>query len=125
MKNRIRSQYGLMLFELVIVIGFFAVFAAIFLRIFLSAHQLYVQSNNLSHAIVAAENAAECFKSGADPILFYDKDWNPTAEKDASYKLTLNVMSQEDINTANIIVKSKDGAEEFSLTVKKLKEMSS
>ena len=38
MKKRIASGYGITLFEIVIVIGFFAVFSAVFVRLFLSAH---------------------------------------------------------------------------------------
>lgn len=125
MKKRIGSGRGLMLFELVIAIGFFAVFAAIFLHIVFSARQLSEKNNNLSHAIIAAENAAECFKAGAEPTLFYNEDWNPSDESSAAYKLSLDISSNEGVSTAYITVNDKNGGEVFSLTVKTLEEMRS
>lgn len=125
MKKRIGSGYGLMLFELVIAIGFFAVFAAIFMHIVFSARQISEENNNLSHAIIAAENAAECFKVGAEPTLFYNEDWNPSEESASAYELTLNISSKEGVSTANITVKDENGGEVFCLTVKTLEEMNS
>ena len=74
MKKRIASGYGITLFEIVIVIGFFAVFSAVFVRLFLSAHSNAARSADVSRAVAAAENVAECFKSGAEPTLYYDDE---------------------------------------------------
>ncbi|MDF2839062.1 MAG: hypothetical protein K0S60_765, partial [Evtepia sp.] len=67
MKRRLSTGYGLILFELMIAIAFFAVFATIFLRIFISAQRISEESSELSHAIIAAQNAAECFKADEAP----------------------------------------------------------
>lgn len=115
-----RTSYGneLTLLELIIVIGLFAVFMVVNLRIFASAHKISEDSDRLSHAIIAAENAAECFKAGLDPILSYDASWLPTAENRAEYVLTLEKSSKNDVSTAEIAVTDKNDGEIFNLTVK-------
>lgn len=115
-----RTSYGneLTLLELIIVIGLFAVFMAVNLRIFASAHKISEDSDRLSHAIIVAENAAECFKAGLEPTLSYDEGWLPTLENRAEYVLTLEESSQNDVNTAEITVTDKNGGEIFNLTVK-------
>lgn len=115
-----RNSYSneLTLLELIIVIGLFAVFSAVNLRIFASAHKISEDSDRLSHAIVAAENAAECFKAGLEPALSYDEGWLPTQENLAEYVLTLEQFSQSGVSTAEITVTDKTDGELFSLTVK-------
>lgn len=122
MRKRIHFRHGLMQFELLIAIGFFAVFATIILRLFISAQQISLQSNNLSHAIMTAENAAECVKAGTEPAVFYNADWVPSEKKESAYKLTLETVPEEGVNTTIITVKDKAGTEMFSLTVKTLRE---
>ena len=124
MKKRLDSGHGLMLFELLIAIGFFAVFATIFLRLFLSAQQTSLQSNNRSHAIIAAESAAECVKAGSEPAIYYDADWSASDQAEAAYSLTLATASEAGVDTTEITVMDKSGAEIFSLTVKTLREVS-
>jgi len=122
MRKRIDSGHGLMLFELLIAIGFFAVFATIILRLFISAQQISLQSNNLSRAIMAAENAAECVKAGTEPAVFYNEDWVPSEQNESAYRLTLETVPEEGVSTTIITVKDKADTEIFSLTVKTLQE---
>lgn len=115
----------LTLLELIIVIGLFAVFSAVNLRIFASAHKILEESDRLSHAVIAAENAAECFKAGLEPNLFYDEGWLPTEEKSAEYVLTLEEATQNGVSTAEITVTDKNDGKLFTLTVKAPTEVSS
>ena len=122
MSKRISSGHGLMLFELIIAIGLFAVFAVVFLRIFLSANQISKKNNELSHAIIAAQNAAECFKADAMPTLYYDESWEPSDEGRAVYRLTLAEVARGDIDSAEIAVLDNNGSEIFTLLVNKLED---
>lgn len=122
MKKRIGSGYGLTLFELIIAIGFFAVFASVCMRIFLSARQSSDQNTELNHAIIVAENAAECFKAGIDPVLYFDDNWNPIGENDATYRLDVTISYEDRKKTADITVIDKEGEEVFSLKAKALEE---
>lgn len=118
MNRRTGYSNELTLLELIIVIGLFAVLSAVNLRIFSSAHNISADSDRLSHAIIAAENTAECLKAGLEPALFYDKCWLPTDENIAEYVLTLEQSSQSGVSTAEITVNDKNDGELFSLTVK-------
>lgn len=119
MKKRISSGYGLTLFELVVVIGFFAVFAGVFVRLFFSARETARASANESRAILAAQNAAECFKSGAQPRLYYDDAWRPTREAGAAFRLQLETSAANGVETETITVSEAGGGTLYALTVKK------
>lgn len=121
MKKRMSFHSKLMLLELALVIGFFAVFAAVCLRIIISAHQTSEKNVRLTNAIIAVENAAECFKAGKDPIIFYDGDWNPAEESEAAYIVEHDFSSQDGFSTVKIKVRDEKGGEIFSLTVNSLK----
>jgi Tfp pilus assembly protein FimT len=118
-KRRISSGYGLTLFELVIVIGFFAVFAGVFVRLFLSAHETAQTSADESHAVLAAQDAAECFKSGAQPQLYYDDAWRPAQEAGAAFCLQLETGASAGVETETITVSKAGGGALYALTVKK------
>lgn len=122
MKRNIRSGYGLTLFELVIVIGFFAVFAAVFVRLFFSAKQRSDRSADESRAVLAAENAAECFKSGEEPVLYYNEKWQPASKTGAVYKLSLEPSSADGVAAETITVLNAKGESLFTLTVKRLED---
>ncbi len=123
MKRRGRSGHGLVLFELIIAIGFFVLFAAVCLGIFFAAHQISGENRALSGAITAAENAAECFKANTDPVLFYTGDWVPTDRAGAAFYLTVDTQAGQKVKTALITVAEMDGDELFALTVKSLEEI--
>ena len=98
MKNRALSGSGMFLIELLIGLLIFAIASAICLRIFVAANHISTGSVELNHAVVAAQNSAECFKStGGDMpetagllggdlsegdtalTLYFDADWNKVA----------------------------------------------
>lgn len=120
MKRRISSGYGLSLFELVIAIGFFAVFAAVFVRLFFTAHETAKNSADVGSAVIAAQNAAECFKAGTDAELFFDDEWRPTKSSGAAFHLRLSDSADHGVVTEKIDVCSASGETLYTLTVKKM-----
>ena len=120
MKKRISTGYGLSLLELVIVIGFFAAFAAVFVRFFFAAQTKAANSADVSSAVIAAQNAAECFKAGTAPELFYDEEWRPTKQAGAAFYLTLADSTASGVVTEKIDVQRAAGETLYSLTVKKM-----
>ena len=118
MKKRIRSGYGLMLFELVIAIGFFSLFAAVCTHILFSARQAANEAGTLNHAILTAQNAAERFKSDIDPVRYYTESWEETDEARAAFLLHLDVSTHGGVRSALITVSEHGGKALFSLTVK-------
>ena len=123
MKKHFGFGTELTLLELIIAIGLFAVFAALDLRVFAEANSLEKESDRQSHAVIAAENAAECFKAGEAPALYYDGNWFPTDKGNAEYIVTVEKSSSAGIETARFSVMDKND-ELFALTAKAFKEAS-
>lgn len=107
-----RSATGLFLLELLVVILFFSISAAVCLRMFTAARLAASYSDNVSLAVVQAQSAAECFKTargdladaasllGAEAtetglIAYYDKAWEICGESDAVFTLTLTANGYE------------------------------
>ena len=111
MRRQRAAGMQLLLVKLVLAIGFFALIAAVCIRLFSAAGLTAADSRAKSRAVLAAESAAECFKAaGGDLektaaylgaaagqentlILYYDADWQPQAEA-GLYRLELR-RSQE------------------------------
>lgn len=121
MKKHIGFGAELTLLELIVAIGLFAVFAALDLRVFAEAHRLEKESDRLGHAFIVAESAAECFKAGEAPSLYYDGDWLPTDKVAAEYIVTVETSSKDGIEKARVSVTDKSG-ELFALTAKAYRE---
>ncbi|MFB0921097.1 MAG: hypothetical protein QMB62_09475 [Oscillospiraceae bacterium] len=117
MKKYIGFGVALTLLELIIAIGLCAFFAAMDLRIFAAARRLENESDRLSHAVIAAQNAAEFYKAGEDPDLYYGGDWLPTDKESAEYIVTVETSVDDEIETASISVSDING-ELFALTAK-------
>lgn len=113
--------------ELILVILCFAVSAAVCLRVFVSAKLTADRSRDLSAAVLAAENAAECWKASAGDleacaaflgagnngdtlIQTFDGDWRVT-DGAAKYRLYLKAQNAQ----ASITVTDTDGEAIFSL----------
>ena len=132
-----KSKTSLFLMELVLMILFFAVSAAVCMRVFSSAQLKSNHSDDLSNASLKAQSAAECWKlsqgeaelvaevlggekteSGA--AVYFDKEWNSCGEAGAKYILEL----EKDGDDAKIgVFQLKNGEAQrdstiFSLTVK-------
>ena len=112
----------LMLLELAIVFGFFALFSALCLSIYVSAYRISERNSLLLNAVTAAQDAAECYKADCEPILFFDENWNPADRTAATYTLSLDSTIEGDVGSAEISVKGKTNDVIFSLNVKDLKE---
>lgn len=122
MNKRISSGYGLTLFEQIIAIGFFAIFAVVCMRIFLSARQVSDQNSALYHAIIAAQNAAECVKADRPPVLYYTEAWTPADESSAAYRLDIAVSAEDGMKKTDIRVTEKAGNAVYSLSVDTLED---
>ena len=111
-----RSRSTLFLMEQLIVIATFAVCAAACIKILAASYFMATETRNMSNAIRAAENSAECYKAvsgdvektaqimggipinidGADAaIVYYDSNWRVCGEQGAVYLLRLVDTSPE------------------------------
>ena len=105
-----RSRSTLFLMEQLIVIATFAVCAAACIKILAASYFMATETRDMSNAIRAAENSAECYKAvsgdvgktalimggipanvdGSDAaVVYYDKDWRVCGEQGAVYVLRL------------------------------------
>lgn len=133
MKTKSRSKSSLFLMELIIVIMFFSLSAAICMKVFSSAKVKTDLSRNMTNASFAAESLAECYKAnkldGTDLskiypyateyngiyTVYYDADWTMSEEFKGAYRATL-VEHEEDYYTqAKIVVYDAKGSELFSM----------
>jgi len=136
MRQQNRSKSTLFLMELIIVIFFFSICAAICVNVFGSAQQMARDSHNLSNAVMAARSAAGCYKSAdgdisaavdlldgamsADRgIVYYDREWQQVASADES-RFYLLIDSLERSGEAVVAVFENDSSEDalFQLQVK-------
>ena len=137
MNKHSRSKSGLFLMELIIVILFFSISAAICMRIFSTAKIKSDYSRDISNASVVAQSCADSFKAyNGDPektaiaiegaklsdsvvIAYYDSDWKRTDSKNkAEYSLILKISKDNDYKTTGkISVENNDGKNFIELTV--------
>ena len=136
MRQQNRSKSTLFLMELIIVIFFFSICAAICVNVFGSAQQMARDSHNLSNAVMAARSSGGCYKSAdgdisaavdlldgamsADRgIVYYDKEWQQVASADES-RFYLLIDSLERSGEAVVAVFENDSSEDalFQLQVK-------
>ncbi|MCR5404378.1 MAG: hypothetical protein K6E91_11260 [Butyrivibrio sp.] len=114
------SKLSLFLMELIMVIFFFSLSAAVCVRLFTSAHLLSENARNMTNAAMWSQNLGEVFtgkkgdvreisalypdafltendpenaKKGGSIVLFFDNDWEIVDDKlsDASYEAILEV----------------------------------
>ena len=120
-------QSGLFLIELIIVILFFSISAAICMRIFAVSKIASDNANQLNSAVEASQNAAECFKSSngsfdrAVGLLGAELTDKNTAVLALQNGLILTMTVNETKSTAysslcDIAVHDSEGAEVFTIT---------
>jgi Type II secretory pathway, pseudopilin PulG len=117
---------GLFLIEIVIVILFFAVSAAVCMRIFAAAKITSDRAQKLDNAVQIAQNAAEFYKnSGGDLDVTATKlgakveDGSVTLVLDGGLTLALvpdNAKSDEDASFCDVSVLNADGDTVFAVT---------
>ncbi len=137
--NKSRSvKSSLFLMELIIAIFFFALCAAICLRIFALAYTMNQSSRNLDQAVYKAESIAEIYKSTGGNLaetaviyggsgvvtvkslrISFDKEWKPVLQgKDVSFELELAIDEVPFLKSGWITLIKKDGEVIFRLPVK-------
>jgi hypothetical protein len=119
------SKTRLFLIEMIIIILFFALAAAVCANVFVKAHLLSAQSADLSMAVIKAQTAAECVKetegnlpklclllngqqTGQKVTVFYDKDWETAEDEQAVYTLEADVQTKDGLLTASITMRKGD-----------------
>lgn len=93
MNERVRpTKTGLFMTELLICVGVFSLCAAICVGLFVKAEVMSQNSASLNQAVIAARNAAECYKAAGGDLnraaelaggrygggmleVYYDQDW--------------------------------------------------
>jgi type II secretory pathway pseudopilin PulG len=127
-----RSKSGLFLIELIVVILVFSLSAATCLNLFFRSRQISIESRMLSHASMAVQSAADCYKSAAGDLkrtaeltggelhdegtltLYYDAFWE-RVDAPASYAVVIMpLIEREGIITAEDAI----GTPIFSVTVR-------
>jgi len=130
---RTRSKTSLFLMEIVLMLLFFSLSAAVCMQVFAFAQTTADYSRNLSRASFEAQSVAECYKAVAGDleqmarildadmqkdntvILCYDTDWNSCTLFEATFLLT----AREVDGLGEITVqKNGEGSPLFTLAVK-------
>lgn len=93
MNERVRpTKTGLFMTELLICVGVFSLCAAVCVGLFVKSEVMSQDSANLNQAVIAARNAAECYKAAGGDLektaelagggysggrlgVYYDQDW--------------------------------------------------
>lgn len=119
------SKSAIFLFELMIVILVFSIAAAICTSIFAKGYQYSSESENLTHAVINAESAAEKYKvnpTGASlNEVYFNGNWEETASSDdAAFTMTLTPSREGNLNLCEISVINKANGESiYQITVAK------
>ena len=138
MKNRSAlSSPRILLIELLMAILIFTVAAAICLRIFVAAHNISVDSGSLNHAVIAAQNGAECYKAARGDIfetaellrgdltedksgvdLYFSKEWSEAARDNYTFIMEIRkVFDGDGIIDTVVNVRNDSGELIFSIPV--------
>ena len=153
MKKHANAQSNIMMLELVIVIGFFAVISTFIMRMFLAANEAQSNADRLSRATVLAESSLECILGAESPeeayrklglnkvtenggevyAAYYDEDWNTSL---VSSEYTLKVYRTDEtseespyviLSAYRLVVEEEtdDGTEEiYTLSTKQYRRSS-
>ena len=132
-KVNTRSKSSLFLMEIIIVLCFFSLSAAICMKVFASAKVKTDYARDLTNATYAAESLAESFKAekldgtmmttvypnatNYDGIftVYYDADWTIAKEYDGAFRATLEEHEEENVSVAQIIVYDEAGEAIFDM----------
>jgi len=131
------SRSALFLMEIIIVILFFVISAAVCVRVFTLAAILNRDSRNLNGAVIAAESAAAAYKSAGGDLakaalvlggevsgdtlnIYLAEDWQETEQKDAAFAVRLEGKDALYPNqkNADITVTTTDGQAIYTLNIK-------
>lgn len=128
--KRTGSRASLFLMEMIIVILFFALTAAICVGLFANAHLSTVQSDELMRAVMILQSDAERFKAGEYDsygvfLTGYDSDWNEVGvSENTPYIRRVEISSDGALDEAHLALLPAGGEDPiFELTAKRFKEV--
>ena len=141
MRKQHAPKATLFLMELVIVIFFFSICAAICVNMFGSAQQMADDSENLSRAVVEARSAASCYKAADGDLektarlldgvqlddsaaVYFDEAWNKIADSETA-QFVVRLKQREHPGEADVYILHLNKASDniiFSIPVKTHKE---
>lgn len=131
MNTKARSKSGLFLMELIIVIMFFSLSAAICMQIFANAKVKADYSRNVTNASFAAESVAEIYKESHGSlkavaekykgafetdsifVVHFDKEWQVTDADKAKYTMTLTESGEGNLSKILIEIDGADDDKEI------------
>lgn len=137
MRTRNNNGSKLFLTELMLSIFLFSVITAVCVQLFVEAYTMSRRSENLTQAVNAAANVAECFSvwdmeqeswSRFFPQgswnqdtwqLLYDEAWQPCKEN-GQYLLEMKLVKEGAFHEAYITVTDNQGEELYSLMTKRI-----
>ena len=134
MHKRYAAKSTLFLMELVIVLFFFSICAAVCVSLFGYSQQMARESDALSNGVLAARSTASCYKAAGNlpeamellhgqwedgqVIIYYDSQWNPV-EEGTQNGFTVQLTEPEKPGEALIVVRAMQETEPiFQLRVK-------
>lgn len=129
-----RSSLHASLFEIIVAVLIFSVVSAVCVRLFVSAKQTSDDGSALSHAVIAAQSAAECCRAlGRDGeavsgelggsaesggfTVCYDGEWNTSQNGDCEYTLRGAFSEDGGLVLCHITVTDSEAEELYALTV--------
>lgn len=130
MKKQTSSRSGLLLMEIIIAILFFSVVSAICLQLFVKAHNMGTDTEELDMAVRQCSSVAEILSQGAQPMeqldeiysgsdlsddggfIYFNEDFQTCKKDDSQYHLDIS-SSPEDkgITTYDIALYANDDTE--------------
>jgi len=143
MRKQHKRQTSLFLIELMLALLFFSLAAAVSIQFFVQSNILSQQSNNLNSAILVTQSFAESFRATRGDLsslyvptdfvemlpteapqqvismrIFYDADWNPTVEEQATFIVNFVVeTTTPSLLLATIETTHLDGVQIYGLEV--------
>lgn len=130
MKKHTSSRSGLLLMEIIIAILFFSVVSAICLQLFVKAHNMGKDTEELDMAVRQCSSVAEILSQKEQPMeliseiysgsdiaetdgfIYFDKDFQPCSKEDSRYHLDISSSSEDIKLTAyDIAIYANDDTE--------------
>ena len=134
MMQKRHSRTGLFMTELILVLFFFSIAAAVCLQVYGKTSLMSEKSKKLRLALNSTENLVQLLKSdaadmdglteyvpyvetGEPAVLYYDQEGITCSREEAYYSVELSLEDGEGLYTADLISRDLSGEEIYSLTV--------
>lgn len=140
MNRKQAKRSSIFLLELMIAILFFCLASAVCIRLFVKSHTISLETQNLNMALNQVSSVAEVFRSGTDMkeflerefpdyeeksenllfLVYYNEDWEPCGEKEASFCLSIEFLESGTETTGRFSMKNIDtDAEIYAVSLEK------